>query len=82
MAEGVNVSLIRTASCSQFYKSDEPKMTEKRTKAIHGKEDKKTSGRCYHTLHPEASRMKNGVEMTTQGTMVEVRNQGRKTTGS
>jgi hypothetical protein len=57
-------------------------MTERRTKEIHGKEDKKTSGRCYHTLHPEGSRMKNGVEMTTQGTLVEEINEGRITTGN
>ena len=71
-----------TASCSQFYKNDEAKMTGKRFKVIHGKEDKETSGRCYDTLHPEASRMKNGVEMTTQGIMVEDINQGRITTGN
>ena len=57
-------------------------MTERRTKVIHGKEDKKTSGRCYDTVHPEASRMKNGVEMTTQGIMAEDMNQDRITSGN
>ena len=52
------------------------------SKTTHAKADKKISGRCYHTLHPEASRMKNGVEMTTQGKMVEEINQGRITTGN
>ena len=52
------------------------------SKTTHAKADKKNSGRCYHTLHPEASRMKNGVEMTTQGKMVEEINQGKITTGN